>query len=76
MWLPKPLYEALPAIYVIVGVLFLCGATYLSFVHEAAPAYAAIGTVCILSGLLVRRLRAQSRHGQPSKPLAGEVAER
>ena len=76
MWLPKPLYEALPAIYVVVGVLFLCGAAYLSFVHEAAAAYAGIGTVCILGGLLVRRLRMQPRDKPSSKPLADEVPDR
>ena len=76
MWLPKPLYDALPAIYVFVGVLFLCGAIYLGSVHEASPAYAGVGTVCILSGLLVRRLRAQSRDNRSSKPLADDLADR
>ena len=67
MWLPKPIYEGLPAIYVIVGVVFLCGATYLGFVHAAAPAYAGVGVVCILSGLLVWRLRSQARSGRSRK---------
>ena len=76
MWLPKPLYDALPAIYVLVGVLFVSGAIYLGFVHEAAPAYAGIGAVCVLSGLLVRKLREQSRKNDAAKPPAKETSDR
>lgn len=76
MWLPKPLYDALPAIYVLVGLLFLCGAIYLGLVHEASPAYAGVGMVCILSGLLVRRLRTRQNDDRPPKPVADDAADR
>lgn len=76
MWLPKPLYDALPAIYVIVGVLFLGGAVYLGFVNEAALAYAGIGTVCVLNGLLVRRCRERSRRSETSKPPGEQIDKR
>lgn len=76
MWLPKPLYDALPAIYVLVGVLFLAGAIYLGFVHEAAPAYAGIGAVCVLGGLLVHKLRDRARKRESAKPPATETPDR
>ena len=75
MWLPKPIYEGLPAIYIVAGVLFLFGATYLGFAHATAPLYAGIGAVCILSGLLVWRLRSQSRDGRSPTAAADDAAE-
>lgn len=76
MWLPKPLYDALPAIYVIVGVLFLGGAAYLGFVNGAALAYAGIGTVCVLNGLLVRQCRERSRRSETSRPPGEPISKR
>ena len=73
MWLPKPLYDALPAIYILVGVLFVSGAIYLGFVHEAAPAYAGLGAVCVLGGLLVRKLRQRSRENESARPSTAEA---
>ncbi|MEE4163146.1 MAG: hypothetical protein V2I25_11615 [Woeseiaceae bacterium] len=61
MWLPKPIYEALPALYAVVGMLFVLGAVYLGPAHSAAPAYAAIGVVAILSGIFVAFMRSQAR---------------
>ena len=75
MWLPKPLYDALPAIYVLVGVLFVAGAIYLGFVHDAAPVYAGVGAVCVLSGLLVRRLRERSRKGESAQRSPKETSD-
>jgi hypothetical protein len=61
MWLPKPIYEALPAIYMVIGVIFLLGAVYLGFSHPAAIAYAGIGVVCALTGVFIRELRQEAR---------------
>ena len=54
MWLPKPIYEALPALYAVVGMLFVLGAVYLGPAHSAAPAYAAIGVVALIALLVFR----------------------
>ncbi len=71
MWLPKPIYEALPTIYMVIGMLFLAGAAYLGPAHEAAPAYGGIGFICLLSGFFVRARRQESRDGK-SAPTADE----
>lgn len=76
MWLPKPIYEGLPAIYIVAGVLFLFGASYLGFAHATAPLYAGTGAVCILSGLLVWRLRSHSRDGRSPKSTADDAVEK
>lgn len=64
MWLPKPIYEALPTIYMVIGILFLAGSAYLGLMHEAAPAYAGVGIVCLLSGIFVRARRHEARDGK------------
>ncbi len=61
MWLPRPIYESLPTIYMVIGLLFLAGAIYLGLVHEASIAYAGIGIVCFLSGLFIRERRREAR---------------
>jgi len=74
MWLPKPIYEALPALYALVGVLFILGAAYLGPVHFASPAYAAIGVVAVLSGIFVGFMRSQARRAKTT-PKADQQAE-
>ncbi len=64
MWLPKSIYEALPAIYMVIGVVFLVGAGYLGFSHPASLAYAGVGIVCILTGVFIRELRHEARNSQ------------
>ncbi len=64
MWLPKPIYEALPAIYIIVGALFLAGSFYLGLTHVAAPPYAGMGVICLLSGVFVRARRQEARRNK------------
>ncbi len=68
MWLPKPIYEALPAIYMMIGVIFMAGAVYLGFSHPASVAYAGIGVVCILTGIFIRELRHEARTQKNSSP--------
>ena len=68
MWLPKPIYEALPVIYMAIGAIFLAGAVYLGFSHPAAVAYAGIGIVCILTGIFIRELRQEARDQKNSAP--------
>ena len=72
MWLPKPIYEALPVIYMLIGALFLLGAGYLGFSHPAAVAYAGIGIVCILTGMFIRDRRHEARSQKTATPSDNE----
>ena len=44
MWVSKPVYESLPYLYIVLGVLFLIAAMYVSYWHWP--------TICFLVGLL------------------------
>ena len=66
MWLPKPIYEALPTVYMVIGVVFLGGAAYLGASHDAAAVYGGVGVICLLSGIFVRTRRHESRTGKSS----------
>ena len=61
VYLPKALYEALPAAYVSVGSLFVAGAFYLGLSDELSVGYLAVGMSCILSGLTVSSIRRAER---------------
>lgn len=61
MWLPSPIYEALPTAYVVVGVLLLGGVSYVGFDGSRSLLYAGLGVVCILTGIMLGRRRKQTR---------------
>ena len=53
MWLPTPIYEALPYAYVLGGVLFICGTLYIGVGSAGAPLYIGCGLVSIVYGAYV-----------------------
>jgi len=63
MWLPGPLYEALPSAYVVGGVLFLAGTIYAQPAQPMLSVYLGCGVISILSGIFVyvRRRAARTR---------------
>ncbi len=64
MWLPTPLYEALPFLYVSVGSLLIAGVAYIGFDVRSASFYFALGVACILFGLLLYYIRYVHRYGK------------
>ena len=61
MWLPTRVYEILPAIYIIVGQIFMAGSVYISSYHKLAPVYFAFGVLSVVSGLFVNQRRLYKR---------------
>jgi hypothetical protein len=61
MWLPGPLYESLPYLYILGGVLFICGAFYIGDEAPGAMLYAGCGLITILYGAFVFKLRFDRR---------------
>ena len=53
MWLPTPIYEALPYLYIIGGVLFICGTLYIGITAPGAPLYIACGLISIVYGAVI-----------------------
>lgn len=50
MWLPTPIYESLPYLYLLGGVLFISGTLYIGLAAPGAPLYIACGLISIVYG--------------------------
>lgn len=61
MWLPAPLYESLPYLYVLGGVLFISGTFYIGVNAPGSPLYVACGLISIVYGAYVFKRRMESR---------------
>lgn len=53
MWLPGPIYEALPYAYIVGGVLFISGTLYIGINMPGATLYISCGLISIISGVAV-----------------------
>lgn len=61
MWIPGPVYESLPYIYVLCGGLFIFGTLYIGVTAPGATLYIASGLISIVYGSVVFVLRQTSR---------------
>jgi glucose dehydrogenase len=63
MWLPEPIYESLPYVYVVCGALILSGAIYVGVGAAGTPYYFLVGILSILGGVVIylRRMTARKR---------------
>ncbi|MDJ0749136.1 MAG: hypothetical protein QNJ11_06610 [Woeseiaceae bacterium] len=71
MWLPAPMYEALPLLYVSAGSLLIAGVAYIGFDVRPALFYFALGVSCISFGLFIYYIRHAHRtrkNGKPGSP--------
>lgn len=59
IYLPTRIYEALPAAYVSVGMLFVLGAVYLGVGHGIG--YLTVGLTSIFGGLRIHSIRQRAR---------------
>lgn len=53
MWLPGPLYESLPYLYILGGVLFISGTLYIGVTAPGASLYIACGVISLVYGVVV-----------------------
>ena len=53
MWIPTPIYEALPYAYILGGVLFITGTLYIGLTAPGAALYVACGLLSTLYGLFI-----------------------
>ncbi len=67
MWLPTPLYEALPFLYVSVGSLLIAGVAYIGFDVRSASFYFSLGVACVLFGLLLYYIRYVHRYSKKNE---------
>ena len=53
MWLPEPIYKALPTTYAVIGVAFILGVVYVGPSAPMQPVYLALGVVSLLAAVTV-----------------------
>jgi glucose dehydrogenase len=70
MWLPEPIYESLPYVYVICGALILSGAVYIGIGTAGTPYYLLIGILSILGGVVIYLRRMTARKQKSDSDLA------
>ncbi len=66
MWLPKPIYNALPTIYIVVGLLLASGVIYIGLERSGAIYYLLLAALCIAAGLIVQWLRSRPARSSTS----------
>ncbi len=64
MWIPTPVYEALPYLYILGGVLFISGTMYIGFTAPGATLYVTCGVISFVAGAVVFARRRAHRKGQ------------
>ena len=61
MWLPTPIYERLPMLWVVLGLLFIVGGLYIGLEISPAMGYITVGIACFFAGVAVAGVRAKYR---------------
>lgn len=64
MWLPTPVYERLPHVLLLVGLIFMSTVMYLGIDHPNTPVYFGAGFFCCLWSLVIFEMRLRSRKPQ------------
>jgi len=73
MWIPGPIYESLPYLYIIGGVLFISGTLYVGLDTAAAPLYIACGLISIVYGVVVFSKRQARRQNSSNSGSANSA---
>lgn len=73
MWIPGPIYESLPYLYIIGGVLFISGTLYVGLDSAAAPLYIGCGLISIVYGAVVFSKRQTRRQNSSDGGSANSV---
>ena len=64
MWLPTPVYKALPTAYAVIGVAFIAGTLYVGPDAPLGVWYLGIGIVSILASITVSVWRAKHKQNR------------
>ena len=74
MWLPTPIYERTPQLWLLMAVLFVVLAAYIGFGYLFTYFYIVLGIVCAVRGIQVRRMRLEYRRAaSEDSEAAGEL---
>lgn len=73
MWLPTPIYECIPYVYLITGLLFIFGTVYVGLDAAFGLIYLSIGIVCLLAGVIIYLKRQHNRNPQSGAEPSGSA---
>jgi hypothetical protein len=65
MWIPTPIYEALPYLYILFGVLFFSGTAYIGLAAPGALVYICAGVFSTVYGAIIFAKRKMHRENSP-----------
>lgn len=64
MWLPTPIYERTPQLWLLMGILFVVLGLYIGFAYKLTVFYLVLGVFCVGRGVHIRRLRSNYRRAR------------
>ena len=67
MWRATPIYERVPMVWVLVGLLFLSSGVYLGFDYAMSFVYMILGLFCFALGVALFGLRLRERPRAPER---------
>lgn len=67
MWLPAPIYERTPQLWLLMAVLFVVLGLYIGFAYPLTYFYVLLGVICGVRGVQVWRMRSSFRREQADK---------
>lgn len=68
MWLPTPIYERTPQLWLLMAVLFVVLGAYIGFDYALTYFYMLLGIICGVRGFQVRRMRVNFRRMARGEP--------
>jgi hypothetical protein len=74
MWLPAPIYERTPQLWLLMAVLFVVLGLYIGFAYKLTYFYVLLGIICGIRGIHVSRMRRNFRHTTPAGAETGDEA--
>ena len=70
MWLPTPIYERTPQLWILMAILFVVLGLYVGFAYKLTIFYLALGVFCAGRGFHIVHMRRNYRRG---RHLEGEI---
>jgi uncharacterized membrane protein YedE/YeeE len=75
MWLPTPIYERTPQLWLLMAVLFIVLGAYIGFDYALTYFYILLGIICGVRGVQVWRMRTNYRRAAVAEAqAAGDTA--
>ncbi len=72
MWLPAPIYERTPQLWLLMAVLFVVLGLYIGFAYKLTYFYVLLGIICAIRGIHVSRMRSNFRQTTPADAETGD----